>query len=432
MFQNILGTFGTKVFSAALNFLIVILTTQYLGASGRGTISLIIVTVTIILMFNNFVGGSSLIYLVPRKKLFHLLVPSYLWAIIICSLSYLILPYIKIVPSIYVEDVFFLSLLFSFFHINLMLFIGKEKIMTNNYLSLVQILLHTLILAGLFMYLKEAQVSGFIYSLYFSYSIGLLISLALLMKYFSFPSWQMFLDVIRETFRYGSVNQLANISQFLCYRLNFFILNIFATTALVGIYSVGVSLAEAIWMICNSIALVQYAKIANTKDLAYSRELTLRLARMSLVASTIALIPLMLFPPDLFAYIFGKEFSEVRRVIIYMSPGIAALGMGVIISHYFGGIGKYHINARTSFAGLVVTVIFGFILIPEYGYVGASITASLAYLSTTLWLIVEFIKETKYSVGSFIPNKNDLEYFRNEVILVITGNAKNKTSNTEQ
>jgi len=411
MFNKILGTFGTKALTALINFAIVILTTQYLGPDGRGTVSLVIVTISVIIIFNNFVGGEALVYMASRNKLLQLLAPSYIWAIAVCTLAYFIMGTINIIPEHLVFDTCLISLIECFFAIHLMILLGKENIKTNNIISLVQVVIHVSVLLYLFVIIDEANIPSFINALYISYSLGLLVSFFALKKYFTFSTTKGISNVIKDAFKYGSLIQLANFAQFFNYRLSYYLLNYFCTTAAVGIYSVGVSISEAIWLIAGSISLVQYSRLSNTTDLIYSKELTLKLARLSLTLTVAALVPLLLFPGELFEFIFGEGFEEVRVVILLMAPGIASFGLGIILSHYFSGIGKYHLNAIASLSGLAITVLLGFLLIPVYGLCGAAATATLSYITSVIVAVWIFKKETGISLNQLIPNTGDFQYF---------------------
>lgn len=425
MFRDIVSTFGTKLLSAVLSFVVIVFTTQYLGAAGRGTISILITSITIIFLINNFVGGGTLVYLVPRHNLLQLLIPSYFWAVVLCTITYTVFSLTHIVPADLITDICLLSFIISIFSINLMVFLGKQNIRANNVISLLQIFIHVTVIAFCFIGIDNATISSFILSLYISYIIAGFLSFILLKKYFTLAGLKNSIGVIKELLRNGFWAQCANLSQFFNYRLSYYLLNFFAGAAFVGVYSVGVSLSEAIWLISNSIALVLYSKISNTKGIEYSREITIILARVSLSATILAVILLVGLPSYVYTFVFGEEFIEVTKVIFYSSPGIIAIGVSVILSHYFGGLGNYKINAKTSFAGLVVTVVLGVWLIPEYNYVGASITASASYIVTAAGLFIAFVKESKVLISQFIPRYHDFIFFFKELKKQYVRNSRN-------
>ena len=80
--NKIIGTIFTKGLVAVINFLVVILTAQYMGSTGRGEVSIMYLNVSLILLVNDLVGGGALVYMVPKIGLKKCLLPSLCWALI--------------------------------------------------------------------------------------------------------------------------------------------------------------------------------------------------------------------------------------------------------------------------------------------------------------------------------------------------------------
>jgi len=410
MFKTILNTLGTKIISLLMGFLILILTTQYLGADGRGLVSLLGTSVGLILIFSGFIGGSSLVYLASRHDISYLLIPSYFWAVIIAVTGTITLAVFHVIPDSIILPTFILSTLSGIGNVNLMILIGKEKITLNNTISLVQVITNFLTLIFFFLVYNQPSVSYYIYSMYITNIIAIFLGFYGIRKYFNgfstdfIKAW----TVVKSMLNYGFFGQIGNVIQYLNYRVSYFILNVYSGIGAVGIYSVGVTLSETVWLISGSIALVEYSKISNIRDEDYAKKLTIKLSKVSFFATLSVVISLLCVPADWFALIFGKDFSTVYGVILTMSAGICSFGLTVIISHFFAGIGKFQINAIAAGIGLIGTVTFSYLLIPSYGYIGAGITASISYLMTSLFLIWIFIRQTQISIKDLYPTMNDL------------------------
>ncbi len=114
MLRKILGTAGSRMIIAIIGLMIALCNAKYLGPEGLGTIGLIILGITIILLINNFIGGPTLVYLIPRENNFKLLIISYCWSALVIGLFALILQFIHIVPKEYTRDVLLLSLIYHF------------------------------------------------------------------------------------------------------------------------------------------------------------------------------------------------------------------------------------------------------------------------------------------------------------------------------
>lgn len=429
MFGKIINTFGTKTLTAVINLVIAIILSQVLGAEGKGTQGIIITTISFILVFSNLVGGATLVYLVPRYRYNLLLLPSYLWSVFIASISALLLYIFKLVATEFIIHISVLSLVSSFASINSSLLIGKEKINASNLVNLLVPILTILMLLILFYAAGRENIFSYLFSLYVAYGLSFTGSLLLVLKHFGTPGLTHLHEqskVIITLFKYGFLNQIAHITQMMSFRLSYYVLESFHGEAAVGIYSNGVSLAESIWLISKSISLVQYARIANSENKEYAIKLTGIFIKISTLISFIILIPLVVLPGSVYVFIFGSEFYDVGRVIQTLAIGVLVYNVSILLGHYFSGTGRYYINAVCSSLGLIVSVILFYILIPQYGYIGAGFASSISYLFTTLLLLIYYSREDKGWYKSLIIRKEDIEVTRREVGSLFTTTKRYK------
>ena len=168
MFREILNTIGTKIASAVIALLILILTTQYLGADGRGLVSLIYSSIGIIGIFAGFVGGPAVIYLASKHKLIHLLFPVYIWIFLVAIAGSGLIWYLQLVPAIYVIPVGVLAITSSVFVVNLYLLVGHRKVEANNHIYLIQWIINLTSLGAFFIVLNQPDVVFVVLSLFIS------------------------------------------------------------------------------------------------------------------------------------------------------------------------------------------------------------------------------------------------------------------------
>lgn len=419
MLKKILNTFGTRALGAVINLLIAVLLSQYLGPEGKGIQSLIITTITFVLVFANLVGGGTLVYLVPRHTAYLLLVPTYIWTLLIAALSYFILQIFPVVDPSFNAHIAILSVLNSLTAINTSILIGKEKIKTSNYISLIQPLFLILSLFAIFKLLAHPQVLDYIFALYISFGFSAAVSLFFLGKEcgkFKLNKVTEYLRLSYEMIRFGILNQVAHITQMLSFRLSFYVLDRYQGEAMVGVYSNGISVAESIWLISKSISLVQYARISNMDDRKESARLTVQLIKFSVVASLLMLIPLMLLPERFYSWIFGAGFEQTRLVIWTLAFGVLIYNFSILVGHYFSGTGRYQVNALASSLGLVASIILYYTLIPAFGIAGAGWATSFSYLVTTIILLFIFNKENKDWYKELKPTKMDWARIKSVIV----------------
>jgi O-antigen/teichoic acid export membrane protein len=396
MVRKILGNFGVRLLSAIVNLMIAVVVSQYLGATGKGEQSLVLTIIAIVTIFDNMVGGASIVYLANKLRIRELFFAAYLWTITVSVASYFILRYVELVPAKFIVSVIILSAISSIVSIHSSVLLGKENLKSFNLLSfLVPVLtLTTLIVQFTLNWNRTAE--AYIYALYLSYGVTFLISILFIATHVRkdadfqlSKTWSTF----KSLFFYGFQNQLAHVFQLLSFRISYFFLERDCGEAEVGIYSNAVSVIESIWMISTSISLWQYAKISNSTDVNYTKNITEQLTKYGLFTAFVALFVLLLIPSAFYSWLFGKEFHGLNELMFYLAPGIWVFNYALIIGHYFSGHGKYYVNAIASGIGFVVTCIAAYYFIPTFKIQGAAITASLSYFVTSLVVILYFRKE---------------------------------------
>ncbi len=423
MLKKIVSTIFSRTILAGLNFLLAILTTQYLGPEGKGDVSLFVLNLTIVQILNNFVGGPYLVYLIPRNNTVVLLVISYLWAVFTSAAIPVLLFLFNLLNYEYVVPLSIISFLFSANSINTMVLTGKEEINKFNITALIQVLV---LIVAFIVYVNIfgiRNLSSYVNAMYFSTGCALIVSIGFIAKYIQPFLWNTILKTFFETIRSGFVIQIANVAQMFSYRLSFYFLYHLhnGSTREVGIYSVAVSIAEALWLISHSFSLVLYSRISNINDYHQAKRLTMTLVTIVFLLTSVCATFLLCLPPSFFAFIFGEGFASVKNAIFPMSLGIIFLSAGILFSSFFVGIGKPNTSVIGALIGLFVTIIFGVFLIPRYGIMGAGVTASASYVSGTSYQFYVFMKDSKeYSIKDFILKKSDLRIviseFRNSFL----------------
>ncbi len=426
MLRSILNTFGTRALSAVINLLVAVVLSRYLGPEGKGVTSLIITTITFVLVFANLVGGATLVYLVPRHSPALLLIPSYLWTLLMAALAWGVLQFIPLVEPQFVLHVCLLSILNSFSSIHSTMLIGRERIRQANLLGLMQPVILIAALLLLFNRNGQAGIDSYIQALYASFGATTVLSFVLFMRNFGvarFPQISAYPGVVKEMMKYGILNQAAHITQMLSFRLSFYFIDHYHGEAALGVYSNGISLAESIWLIGKSISLVQYARVANLSDRGEAAALTARLSKVSVLASLVILTPLMLLPSAFYVFLFGPGFQDTRPVIWSLALGVIVYNYAILGGHYFSGTGRYYVNAAISGAGLAVSVLLYYWLIPAYGYLGAGAATSASYLFTSALFVIRFGREHGPWYRMLIPERDDFAQLK-KILMKFTGSKR--------
>ena len=422
MFKKVMGTIGTKLLTAVIAVGTWILNAHYLGPENLGTISLIIFSVAIIQLLTNFVAGAALIYMTPRTGIYKLFIPAYIWTFFITLAgAFLMLaigrafPIIGMIPPGYFTPVIVLALVMSFTSVHYMLLLGLEKVNTFNLISLVQSILLFLILLVILFGIRRFDVMTYYWSILISYGAALVVSLAKLFPSFRKVPLTNMKALLGEIFRFGTYVQFANLFQTMNYRLSLKFVDYFTGRAAVGILSLGMQLAEGLWLISRSLGTVQYSRLSNEMNYDYSARLTLTFAKIAWAVTAFAMALMLLIPRVVFTMIFSARFGDVKLVIASLSFGIVALSVSMIFSGFFSAINKPFHNTISSAIGLVFTIGLGLILVPAYGIMGAGIAATFSYTALTLYQFIIFSRMTKIGLRDFLLSRAEISLLAGEL-----------------
>ena len=417
MFKFALSTFGAKLVTSLINFILIVIASNYLGAAAVGEISLILLTVAIVVMASFIIGGPAIVYLTPRYDILPILIITYLWSFLISLGTYFVLSYTEIIEHQFVFDVVVLSFLASLFSIHFNILLGKEKIHKVNLLSVINVLIILIVFSFLVLVEKQDGVSPYITSMYIGYIIVFIWSVYFLSRFKLTTTKLDFRQILKDLFKYGVLLQFANIALLLNYRGGYYFVEHFYSKASLGVYSVGNQLVEASWMISRSFSTVLYARLSNIKkDPGYkmTKYYVLSFFKIVFLITLLILAVLLLMPVEIYTFIFGKEFGMVKDIIIALSPGILLFSVSRILGVFFSGTGRAIHFSLGTFSSLIILGILLYVWVPKFGIIGAAWATSLSYSILFLYYITLFVYHTHSKLKDFIINSQDIQLFISE------------------
>ncbi|QNE40829.1 hypothetical protein F1C16_15290 [Hymenobacter sp. NBH84] len=411
MIRRIAYHFLTRLLTALLSFGVVWLTARYLGAAGRGAVSLFVTDCAAVLLFIGLLGGSSLIYLSPRYSSWKLLVPAYGWAVAVCGVGTLAVGLFRPVSSAYLTHLLVVTICQALLSTNTSLLLGRKRETAYNLLTIGQVLLLAGGLLIAFVGNWQRTVDAYYYAAYLAYGLPLLLSFGALWQLPDrWRTGQSLRQVVRELAYHSRGAHFSNILTFINYRLAYYFVAHYANVRSLGVLSVGVSLAEALWLIPRSTALIQYVDLVHATDKQAQLAPTLRTTRLTLLATGAGLLALCALPTVVLTRLFGPEFGAARLVLWYLTPGILAVASNIMCSTYFSGLERYRVNNVAAGLGVLVTLAACFWLIPRYGIRGAALAMSLSYSVSALYLLWQFLRDTGTGLRHLLPGPADAAY----------------------
>ncbi len=214
---------------------------------------------------------------------------------------------------------------------------------------------------------------------------------------------------LRDWSRFGLQSHIGNLLVFLNSRADMFLVHGFLGPAALGFYSVGVLLAEQIWLLSNASQLVVFLHVAAEDDPSARAALTPQAARVTLLATIPAAVLLWLVAGPVVQLLFSRSFLPAARPLRALLPGAAALGISRILGNDIAGRGKPLINAYVNAGALVLNLGLNLLWIPRLGITGAALASSVSYAATLLARLVIYGRLSGNSwTRVLIPRPGDL------------------------
>jgi O-antigen/teichoic acid export membrane protein len=389
--KNTIFTIASKFVILLVNFALVIFSTHIWGSEGRGIIALVMADVAIIVIFSNIFCGSSVAYNAPRLERDFLLAVSLTWAFLI-SISGAVI-FSLLFGFKYFWPLFLISFIMAMTSSVSSYWLGRNNIKLYNILTILSPVCILVSLAILYFLLKKTGIKIYFHAYYLGTASGLITGLVILQIKKPFRFTGMSYTGIKSIFHYGINNEFNYFIQFLNYRLSYYFIAKILGLAQLGVFSIAVSITEAVWIISRSMSTIHYSNVINSDDKIKSRLETRSYARQSLLISLLIIGVSVLVPDSVYQLVFGKEFVDVKRFIIYLSPGVMAIAVSNLYGHYFAGIGKLDILRNKSLIGLAATIILLPLLIYKYQLTGVCITLNVSYILSSAYLWFKFRKE---------------------------------------
>ncbi len=359
-------------------------------------------------------------YLIPRNKIELLVIPAYLWSVIIAIAGFVFLKSAHIVSANHIPSIAMLSFLSSIVSIHQTILLARRQITNSNIVQVVPLLFQLAGILFCFYFMKISSAYAYIYASLVAYFFAAIASFFLIKKFVRFSAFvkDFSLKEMKTSFRYGLLYQLVEILQLLNLRYYFYQLGLQEGSQYLGVFSIGISILEAVWIIPRSISTVHYVSTSHSEEVKQQANRTAQLLKVSFALSSLALFMIWLVPAGFYSLIFGPGFADVKHSMRFLLPGILVYSLPIVISSFYLGIGKYAPLIFSNFIGFVSLIIFSRLLIPDYVMSGAGLAAALSFAVVASILFTYYIADNKISFKALAYNKEDWNYFKNLIFQV--------------
>lgn len=216
-------------------------------------------------------------------------------------------------------------------------------------------------------------------------------------------------------FRYAALTYVANLAQFLNYRVDTWVVQYFEGPRELGLYSLSANLAMMFSILPRSISTVLLpAMAAQSSDVSLAQ--ACRVARLVMAINVLVAVPAALLAGWWLPLLYGAGFGGATRPFAILLLGCAPFALCVVLAGVLAGMNRADVNLRASLLGLIATVVLDLALIPRYGIEGAAVASATSYLVTTTFVAISFAQIAGLPLwATLLPVPQDFRYLINGV-----------------
>jgi O-antigen/teichoic acid export membrane protein len=416
------GTLLSKGIGFLLGVPLSILTARYLGAEGKGILYLISLSVGLSVVLGHLGLGPASIYFIGRDRktlpavFANLLLFTALASIFLVGGGWLFLRYGR--PDIYLQLPLWMwcvaAILVPFSMLDNYLKQILAAILRIKEINILEIAATLIQLLGvvIMVVIMHQGIGGAFAAYALSELLPPLATLFLVLRYGgrpAKPAWPL----LKASLSYGIKSYFFALMRRLNLRLDAFLVTSLARDGVkaTGVYSVANGLAELILSVPESIRLSLFPMVAaSSKERA--NQLTPTACRHTVFLTVILSLGFVLMGPFAIRLLYGQQFVGAVIPLLVLLPGMILLCQARLLYSDMAGRGNPEVSTISAGAGLVVTVILDFALIPAHGLIGAAIASSFAYSVEFLVAGSLFIRKTGLTWREIlVVRKSDLRYY---------------------
>ena len=222
------------------------------------------------------------------------------------------------------------------------------------------------------------------------------------------PRWQRWKDILS----FGARTHVGNMLKFFQYRFDVVLIGALLDKRQVGLYVVGLSLAELPLRIPDAVGLVLFPKVAALRADDRKEEMTPLVARHTLFLTLVSSALLFALTPVLLTTLFGSQFEDAYVATWLLLPGGVALSLWKILAQDLIARGRPNTYSLSALCSVVTMVLGCMVLVPRLGLAGGAIASSLAYF-TAAGAILAYRRATGERLGACIwMRREDMALYR--------------------
>ena len=225
-------------------------------------------------------------------------------------------------------------------------------------------------------------------------------------------------DITKKLFSFGLPIMFSNLGNIILGYTDIIMLTYFSGLKQVGLYSVGLPTARILLYFSTAIATVFFPMTSELwikKDIKRLKSGIENINKYLLIIILPLCLAMFIFPKEIILLLFGANYISAYIILKILVFGIIFFSFATVNFSILNGIGKPRDVTKTIYTAAIFNLIFNFIFIPKYGFVGAATTTLISYF-IMFFLSLYFIrKNIKFSSNT----KQILKTLGSSIIFVL-------------
>lgn len=207
--------------------------------------------------------------------------------------------------------------------------------------------------------------------------------------------------------KYGVVPMITVILMEVNYKVDVILLERLDINAIdIGIYSLGVMLAQKLWMIPDALKDILLSKLAKGK----TKHEVAKVTRISFWITVVMVLGMVVFGKPMICLMYGNEFADSYMVTVTILAGVLGMVFYKMVYSFNVANGKKNVNLILLGIAAIVNIVSNVIAIPYWGIMGSAVASLFSCGLCGLSFLTYFCYTTKTSViDMLLLKKADIE-----------------------
>ena len=205
--------------------------------------------------------------------------------------------------------------------------------------------------------------------------------------------------LLRRQVAYGLRNYASSLLWLFLLQSDIILCNHFLGSGPTGIYSVAVSVGLPVTLLASTVGTLTFQRVSSTEGREERVANTNRTLRVMLPIVVSLAVTLGVTAGWIVPLLYGSQFEGATKALIVLLPGLCALSLELVAMNFLAGEGSPPIVYQAPFVGLLLNGAANLFVIPRWGITGAAATSSVAYCVVLVLIFRHYLTTTGSSLS---------------------------------